>query len=115
MGCFYGRICYNLGLQPRLELGQSESSVGQAVLLRLVHLGVCLAFVLEDRIPTCHRQCLLEVGKGARGAGALADRNWWDLEVTRSCPGSLDQSERKGMLDKGAKITVTRPSKIRGS
>ena len=41
----------DLSQQPLLELRQSERAVREGVLLRLVHLGISLALILEDWIP----------------------------------------------------------------
>ena len=48
----YGRLLY-LSLQPVLQLRQRKRTMGKRILLRFIHLGVCLAFILEDRIPAC--------------------------------------------------------------
>ena len=47
-----GRLLY-LSLQPILQLRQRKRAMGERILLRLVHLGVCLALILEDGIPAC--------------------------------------------------------------
>lgn len=48
----YGWLLY-LSLQPVLQLRQRKRTMGKRVLLRFVHFGVCLAFILEDGIPAC--------------------------------------------------------------
>ena len=55
-GLLYGRVILIgallcLGLQPQLQLLKGQSSMREAVLLRLVHLGICLSFIFEDWIP----------------------------------------------------------------
>ena len=52
-GITYGWLLY-LSLQPVLQLRQRKRTMGKRVLLRFVHFGVCLAFILEDGIPACY-------------------------------------------------------------
>ena len=42
-----------LSLQPLLQLRQRKRTMGKRILLCFIHLGVCLAFILEDGIPAC--------------------------------------------------------------
>ena len=51
-GMIYRWLLY-LSLQPLLQLRQRKRTMGKRVLLRFVHLSVCLAINLEDRIPAC--------------------------------------------------------------
>ena len=51
-GIAYGWLLY-LSLQPVLQLREGTRTMGKRVLLCFVHLGVRLAFILEDRIPAC--------------------------------------------------------------
>ena len=43
----------NLSCEPCLELLQGLSPMANLVLLALVHFRICLALVLEERVPAC--------------------------------------------------------------
>lgn len=46
-------LLFLMGGQPLFQLVQRFAAVADFVLLGLVHLRVCLAFVLKARVPAC--------------------------------------------------------------
>lgn len=82
--CFHS--CGRLLGKVLPQLLQRLVAVGDGVLLRLVHLGIRLALVLENRVPAWV-SLLAEEFMGIKGPGhILTYQSWPDRAQAQSCP-----------------------------